>query len=416
MRGKTSNAFLIVFLLILGCLFIPAFSTAVTDQKGIPLKPGDTTGLIPVHLIKVDASIKNATPDWLTLVADPKDRDLLLTYIDNSSASQADKQFHKDSLKILWEKYPLEYRDEGNTTHISFKNKNSAQVLTSAENITMMKIASLISEGGYATYAGQETVIKEIPEESSPKVPFTPIITTAPPSSKKKSDDVTSEGPVLQWESETCHGHLIFIPLCKISTWDYANRAANAADDPDVWDSQPFPWPIPSEFTDIVHGIRHYYNPDTSMGTAPSNAQSHGIRARSEYQAGNINYASSWVGWSSHYLADVANPMHTGQEIAQARDRGLHSSYENYVYVKWDPYYAPILWDDPYYYPMTSPNDWTIYSAQMSHVYLDTLLQRVQVHRDVDGLHNDPIVRDITTNNLLLAERMCWGLASFVGF
>ena len=417
MSENRSFVLLIALAIPIGCIFIPAISTALTDQKGIPLKIGDTTGFVPVHLIKVDQDIKNATPDWLTLVANPDERDLLLKYMDNSSASQAEKEYLKNSLIKLWDKYPLEYRDEGNTTYISFKNKVVAQVLTSVENSTINRIAALISEGGDATYANQQTGPVKKLGESIPKVPFTPVITRAPTSSEKNSLDDTVGGPQLQWESVTCHGHLIFIPLCKITTWDRANIAANTADDPDFWGEGTVPSWLPggATFMQIIHSWRHYWNPTYQLGGAPAECSGHASSARTNYQNGNYNNAFSYLGWSSHFMDDVSNPMHTGAELTQIIDPPVHYAYENYVYVKWDSEYAPILWQDPYFYPMNDPAEYTRYGAEQSQIYLDTLIQRVQIDRTVDNMDNDPTVVGITTNCLLLGERLCWGLSNYIG-
>ncbi len=420
MKEKKTVLLLIATSIILGCLFIPCVSTALLDQREIPLQIGDTTGYRHVQLDKIDRSLKNATPYWLTLVATPEEQDLLLRFIDNSSVSKQDKVYYKNSLISLWERYPLEFRDEGNFTNITFKNKKAKHVLSSDENETIKRIAALIGEGGQATFPNKAGST-ESGAKIMPSVPFIPIPTSAPNYPEKNSFGDTEWGPLLQWSNQPTHNGLIFVPVYKLRGFNDANVAANTADDPDYWDFENQPWFVPQEFLLLVHGWNHYYNPDAAFGDAAIECAGHTQMARTNFENGNLNAAFSYLGWASHYLTDICNPMHTGGEWDQLPNPSLHSNYENYVNSRYYSKYYNMLWSDPYYYPLdrnnpAEPMNCAIYSASLGHDCVDTLIRHV---RDSGGnyevMDQDGTIQDITINQHLLAYRMCYGFTKYIG-
>jgi len=120
------------------------------------------------------------------------------------------------------------------------------------------------------------------------------------------------------------------------------------------------------------------------------------------------------LGYSSHFLTDLGNPLHTGKEAEQLFQgisppwspplySWVHNNYEGYVNAYWStappsgPYaFSYFVMNNWYYYPMTDPFLSAQSLAQYSNTKLDTLYY--YVYNNPYTLQNDPNTYMITTN------------------
>jgi PKD repeat protein len=347
---------------------------------------------------------------------------------------------------------------------------SSPIVLTGSENETITKITNF-----RARKISDNEVTQEDPSPDSGG--FVQGSSPGYPASPKTDERITILGPgLIAWP-----GFLepyATIPLDRyfghnaIIYWACVNReyrqpatAGAAGSDPDTWSPTnlpripPYPqhpmFLIPyldlgSYYTDIVHSYDHYYNPDENRfpgnafpGNAPLYADDYARISRDKYTANpNDPDAAVTLGWSSHFLTDVSNPMHTGKEYEQIWDKlyspyFTHGQYEDFVFtysnhtVTYSDEFSGNSYtynelsrnDEKMYYPITDPKVATQNLARFSHAYLDTLYYRVQnlpPKKDAGG-HNIPgtgfqkdrtVIR-ITYNCIKAATRYTGGLVEF---
>ena len=175
-----------------------------------------------------------------------------------------------------------------------------------------------------------------------------------------------------------------------------------------------------------VHSYEHYYNPNwPGVGGAPENTATYANLAKQNVP-GDWYFAAWYLGWSSHFMTDVGNPMHTGGEANQAYDYyfhppqypNMHDAYEMYVAGNWNPgdgygynykSYVTNNWD---YVPVSDPAQATRDMASFSNQYCETLIVTISNHRDTFG--TDSNVRSITQNVVTVSDRYMLGIVHYV--
>lgn len=166
------------------------------------------------------------------------------------------------------------------------------------------------------------------------------------------------------------------------------NTIGQYADDPDFDDEEVPDWAVGDEklYFRMIKSYKHYYNPSTTLGTAPSNG---------EQRLNEVKYAPVYdprheaLGRGSHYLADVCQPLHTGMEVEQGADYGLnkgtggtpiHYQYENYVRDEWtnDTYgLKEAAENDTEEYTMTDPSQFMKGQAIKANQYTSTVFYAI---------------------------------------
>ena len=366
---------LLLILTLVGTMFVPVVSAKVEslDDKLVLLSEGDLTGLeTEIELIQIDPKLKEATEySWMIAVSD-EEKKILLNYIDNSSLSVDDKEKMKQFMKKIWNKYPITFTRK-NTTTYRLLDKNLSKIELSAEENENLKII--------ATATGKYLNMKY--------------------SSKS-----------VKWGG-TPHGDMIEM-ACLDSQVSYsdAQTAKSAAPVPDVWPYCPpnlpdwYEWVVNT----IMHSWYHYWDPNAVApldGGAPGECENWADSARN-----NQNYRFTYLGYSSHFLTDVGNPMHTGKAWEQYLDLGnSHSLYETYVSSNWAEY-KEILDEDNNWYSVSDPAETTRSIARYTNGYLDTLWDKVYYYPDTFG--SDGTVKAITRNCLLVTQRNTVGLVRYV--
>jgi len=315
-----------------------------------------------INIVKVDPALKNATPYWIIIVAGSteKGRSATFKYIDSSTnLTKKEKAELKKFVKELWRKYRVKTIKSGNVTLITLGSKTEIN-LTKEEEIMLDKITQAVNEYFRAKYSGDVGIL---------------------------------------WNVDT-HQDIIYI-ACKKGgeNEDYCKIARDHAGDPDTWGQPPY---------------FHYYNPDYNFGLAPANCDNYAEHAKVDYSAGYYELAFEELGWASHYLTDVGNPLHTGREGDQVLHRWVHTAYENYVSNNWIAGYnfKSIIDNNWYYYQISDPEKAAKSLASYSHQYVDTLY--FKIYNNPDNFQNDQDVKNITENCLLETAKWTLGLVKYV--
>lgn len=208
----------------------------------------------------------------------------------------------------------------------------------------------------------------------------------------------------IKWIGQPVHGDIINISVKKWGVSDYyAGIARDHADDPDDWSD-----------SEIWQSYHHYYNPNTHTGYAPSNCEYYANIAKTNYGDSQLTTAYTNLGYSSHYLQDVGNPLHTGYEVEQGMDKWIHYDYEDYVEANWDSGYnfKSIVENNNNYYTITDPEQATKDLAGYSNTYLDELYQTIYFNPDT--WENDADIRDLTEDVLLRTAKYNLGLVKYM--
>lgn len=138
-----------------------------------------------------------------------------------------------------------------------------------------------------------------------------------------------------------------------VSSWykntEWAGWARGTAMNPDdTIDTGSISVPVPTPLGFVTISIPkscyyHYYNPSLHFGGAPGKCASYAAQAKTYYKNKDYKNAFETFGIASHYISDVAQPMHSGGELGSLKDYLLnwngnyyHYQYEQYVVNNWD--------------------------------------------------------------------------------
>ncbi len=212
------------------------------------------------------------------------------------------------------------------------------------------------------------------------------------------SDEVS-----VKWTA-TPHKKMTRIAVKKVGITDYyANIASNASDDPDTW-------PDPQ----IWQSYNHYYDPVTDTGLAAVNCDNRAGIARAYYNGGQLSAAYTELGYASHYLTDVGNPLHTGMVINQTLNQWVHYDYENYVTANWDVDYnfESVVSNNNYYYSISDPEDAAQDLAEYSNAYLNSLW--MEIYYNPSTWESRATVISITESVLLKSAKYNIGLVKYM--
>ncbi|MFO7966951.1 MAG: hypothetical protein R6U44_05070 [Archaeoglobaceae archaeon] len=306
MKGVRKVVALLLVLAMLGTIVSPVMATddaGNTKTKPIPAKEEDKPNKNAKILI-VDQAIKEATPYWILLAASKKEQKVLFEYIDNCNLTEEETERMKEFMSEMWNEYPVKFVKRGKVTTIIFDTEESNVKLTEDENAMLGQIAKAVIE-------------------------------------YKESNTGSGEIGIL-WYGST-HRSIAYISCIKWGEDDYAGVARDYADDPDQWAQIPPPPGYPDWWWDFIMQViwswTHYYNPDTWTGGAPGECDYYADEAKDYYSSGSYYSAFKNLGYSSHFLTDVGQPLHTGLESWQALYRSVHFDYEEYVMENWETGY-----------------------------------------------------------------------------
>jgi len=364
-------------LLLAAMAMVPMVSA---DDKKIPNgmiqadPKTDTEGYVAVDVINIDSSIKNATSYYYLLVLSDEGKQNYLNDLDainivaesKAEISKEGKSALKNDLKAIWDKYPV----------ISETVKGNS---------------------GYPSYGGTITTMKFSPSVKSARLSDdeNKFLEKIQSLMKKSYDQRQANVVTPKWIGTPSHQRISYWAAYKES-FPNPSTVSSAADDPDLWyDSTPEP------FRTVFHSLNHYYSP-LGVGGAPLNTQYYVSLAEDEYDSGSYSQAATDLGYATHFLEDVGNPMHTGREWDQYNNQWVHSKYETYIGNHWNPEYENIVANNYNYFWYTDWAQGTRDLAGYTNGYLDTLYTNVfNKGENWDISQQDPAI-DIISENVIL--------------
>lgn len=383
---------MLLAVLLVSVMLVPAVSATETntlqessDNFGmVQVDPNsDVEGYLPVDIISYDPSIKNATPYWVILTTGDERKKEIIGSLDaiieesNGDYSMAKDTLEnlKQSLQDIWKKYPVVSQTQkggsgyptygGTVTKVQFASTVRSTSLTEQENKTLETVQLVLREAYY----------------------------------KKNPDGQVS----IKWGGVPTHSQIAYWAAQKC-LFPNPTTVRDCADDPDTWYAI-YAWP----YSDLFHSIDHYYNPNLGVGFAPSNCYDQAEDAKTYYDGGSDYAAAQTLGYASHFLTDVGNPMHTGRELEQILWSWCHFNYEAHVNARWDATFESIVANNNNYYWYTDWSTDTRDLAAYSNGYLDTVIGYVyglgenwdytQSHSSIDSLTNNLILRTAKYTN-----------------
>jgi len=267
---------------------------------------------------------------------------------------------------------------EGNIIHMSFTSERQNIRLTENENLMLEKVSKAITEVQLASY---ETEVSPL------------------------------------WHGGQ-HSDIIYLSVKK---WGYsdalANTASVAADDPDTWPPV-YPPSGYGQYDDYVrmicHSWDHYYNPSLGTGWAPLRCGEFSGSAKDKIDQYNWDGGMRDLGWSSHFMTDVGNPLHTGKEAEQIIFPWVHFAYEDYVGNNWLTGYQfkNIVENNWVYHAVYSPDLTTRLLAGFSKNYEDTVYWTIFYYPD--SFSSNQNLRAATEACLLSTAQDTLGLVKYV--
>lgn len=205
------------------------------------------------------------------------------------------------------------------------------------------------------------------------------------------------------WTPNHVHEDLIYIACTKWSVGTYyAGIAKDASTEPDDWDDG------------FWQSLHHYYDPLTHTGLGAYNCGAYADIAKNKYDIPYFIDAYKNLGYSSHYMSDLGNPLHTGLEAQQYLTQWVHFDYETYVSSNWDNGYnfKSIVEDNNVYYAITDPEQSAKDLAENSNSYIYTLY--AEIFYNPETWEEDPDVKVITENVLRTTAKYNLGLVKYV--
>ena len=388
MKSQRFGAILLALLLV-AMTVVPMVSAAEQSalKPMIKVDPAtDMQGYVSVDVINIDQAIKDATPYYGMLVLSDEGKKNYLKDLDTMSVTPGSnavitsdiKTEIRKNLNALWKKYPV----------ISETRKGDAGYPSYGGTITTIKFASQARNkltDQENQFLGQtESLMKDAYQQN-------------------QANSVTP-----MWAGTPSHARISYWAAYKESFPQPDIVSANAPV-PDTWYDS-----IWDPFKAIVHSWYHYYDPALGTGGAPGQTLAYITYAKSYYKSGNYYQAAVNLGYSSHFLEDVGNPMHTGRELDQISNPWVHSNYENYVLNRWySSNFEYVVQNNYNYYWYTDWSQGTMNLASYSHGYLDTIYTKVYNKGQNWNLAQDSSIDAITQNVIQATAKYTNGLALY---
>jgi DNA-binding ferritin-like protein (Dps family) len=347
----------------------------VTCDDGPPQK---ILSVLDLGQFEVDETITGSTPYWIFLVAGKNDKKQFLKFIKSFDLPEKQKNEWKNVLKKLWKKYPLTLDGDIIVLDLPLKKRENGIILTKEEERVLGKLSNKMAEKM---------------EESG----------------EIKMDGSGYGSIIVQWAGPT-HQSITYLASKQEGVPDdYAQIAGDNSVKPD---EVGFP----------IQQITHYFNPDLLTGLAPLGCQMYADNALNYYRNRRWNDAFTEFGYSSHFLADVGNPMHTGAELQQGitdfMQLKIHSAYEDFIKNNWQNMFQSYVDNSGYAITTSSPFHSTTQLAAYSHKYLTELNVHIYWNWIWNGgkfnLNNDARIISITGDCLTTTTRYMRGLVRYL--
>jgi hypothetical protein len=232
------------------------------------------------------------------------------------------------------------------------------------------------------------------------------------------------KGAVVQWAGEPTHNEIMKNACKQAGFPEIAENVALSAPEPDTW------YYAPGPLNEVFHSEHHYWDPYWVIGNipgvgwfsgqAPQDCQKYSDPAIKLRVLGDISGSNKYLGWSSHFLTDVGNPMHAGEGIRQyileIEGNKVHKNYEDFVALNWG---GKETWDfssgistNAYWYSIKTPNNGVKNLARYTNGFLTRLLE--ETIKGSDSIKKNYVVKKITERCILKTEQSSIGLVRYV--
>lgn len=388
---------IISLFLVLVMLCSTAMSVMANEMASAELKEFEE-----LKLIKID-SIFDSTPYgfFIAVGATEEGKKATFFYIEQSSLSDEEKRSLKKSMEELWKKYGVKAEIKKNMVFITTEKEVS---LAKEDEATLQTFANAFGE-----FWRKQLKIE-------PK-----------------------------WAGNA-HGGVTYLACKKVvSSESYCQISQTNSSAPDYWsgyippNSSP-PCNIPQWMWDqirtiflplIVRNYDHWFNPNLcpgGIGGAPAQVENNTRLARifwSFCKSGNSYYCNEafrYLGYASHFLEDVGNPLHTSAEVKQvffsiSAFSGcidcLHKEYESYIDSNWQSGYkfSSVVEETLRYsngYTVTNVTIAVKSLATDSNVFGDSIVYTI--FTQPDSWRKDQTLRSITNYTLTESAKYTVGL------
>lgn len=324
-----------------GSIGVATAQSSEGEHTGPPegVNPVDPDEREPAHpdvtLYRVSNEIKQATKYW-TLLTLPESS--VYTHVSNSDDPNVDATAASDTIKTLRREYPVtQTSDDGD---ILIKPSKTARN-NWGKNGRRHSAGNGRSAGGRGGVSAQSTGDRD-------------PLTDAAKAFHNGLANAHSTGDVeAQWRKgqggpggANHHGQMTWFSAKEMAVSDeYEEAIREEAAQPD-YDDIPA---VPDMFEDsaaetffqkIIHSSKHYYNPNLHVGTAHRRARHYTSQAKFLFKWSEPKPGLVKAAYASHYLTDLAQPLHTGIEVDQTQDfleakrngeKSLHKKYADWA-------------------------------------------------------------------------------------
>jgi hypothetical protein len=394
---------LVILLTLIGIIIEPAI--AMNEQKsGIQITGNDPILVIDADTgeqaelsyerlqdFRIDTSIPKSSPYWAMLLLGTDQRRMLMDFINDRDIPKEKKEEWKTALNEMWKKYPVKLEKNQQPTLITIDTTSREFSLTADENAILLEIEAELGEAA----------------------------------SRDLNGDIG-----VTWNGNTHKGisyYSCYRELGKQGYSDddskkYADICQNYADVPDTWHYGSL----------ILTAYNHGYLLDykIGIGAAPDNCLVYANQAKDNYRSANLTGAFESLGYSSHFMEDLGNPMHTGNGFDQYAFKNakldIHTIYEDYVNENWilgtAYYFEQYAMNENNRYTINSPRDSAIELASVSYskenelylLIINSMFYDKKTHEISFDLSTQPRIRDITQERITETTKYANGLVDYV--
>jgi hypothetical protein len=127
-----AGCILLILLFLTGC---GSAALQAADTKGAVISAEEMNRLsLELEILEIDESIRDASPDYILLILTNETKLNFLSDIDTCAYDAATRDYVKDSLLQIWNRYPVKYTTVRNRTTVTFDPGDKKVTLTPEEN------------------------------------------------------------------------------------------------------------------------------------------------------------------------------------------------------------------------------------------------------------------------------------------
>lgn len=321
--------------------------------------------------IEIDDEVKAITSNWFLLTTR---KDSLDMYLRRGSKRKYEYNRKLDTLKNIWDNYPIVRSSNGNTVNISLSSEASSDILDPS-------VSGPIAETAYRGFGNVHEPAGDVSVQWTPNM----------------------HGNLLRFAGEVCNDHGSFVSSTTLSTFESQAGKPDEIDN----DAGAFNGTFLDGLGKVVQSEKHYYNDEPGIpgvghfGSAPQATQTRYDKAKSAYDSDEWNKGDKFLAYATHTVSDMGQPLHTGMGAQQISDYAangndcVHFVYESWAASQFDEYKSEM--DNGYSYDVTDAKQATIDLASASRNNAETVFQSIMdngiVESDLEDITRNRIAR-----------------------